>query len=217
MTLPPGLNTSNPYQVCKLNKYLYGLKQASRQWYSKLSSFLISLGYSQSQADHYLYVKSNHHSFTALLVYVDDIVLTGDSMAEIHFVKHLMHQQFKIKDLGQLRFFLGFEIAHSKSGIFLNQRNYTLELLEDNGFLASKPSSVPFDPNTKLSVHECQPLDDPSSYRILIVRLIYLTNFRPNISYVVQHFNQYVSHLILPHYQAASQILRFLKSAHAKV
>lgn len=85
---------------------------------------------------------------------MDDIVLTCDSMAEIHFVKHLMHQQFKIKDLGKLRFFLGFEIAHSKSGIFLNQRNYTLELLEDNGFLASKSSFVSFDPNIKLLVHE---------------------------------------------------------------
>ncbi|XP_058783954.1 uncharacterized mitochondrial protein AtMg00810-like [Vicia villosa] len=216
MTLPPGMPTSNSSQVCKLQKSLYGLKQASRQWYSKLSSFLLSIGYSQSQADHSLYTKSTHAEFTALLVYVDDIVLAGTSLTEIQRVKQLLHHQFHIKDLGQLRFFLGFEIARSTTGIFLNQRKYTLELLDDSGFLASKPSTVPFDPNLKLSIHEGQPLEDPSSYRRLIGRLIYLTNSRPDISFTVQHLSQYVSKPLLPHYQAATRILRYPKAHPAK-
>jgi hypothetical protein len=227
MSLPPGYDHS-PSKVCKLNKSLYGLKQASRQWYAKLSSALISLGYVQSQADHSLYVKSTDLYFTALLVYVDDIVLDGTSMAEIKSVKLFLDHHFRIKDLGQLRYFLGLEIARSSSGIFLNQRKYTLELLEDTGFLGAKPASTPFDPHTKLSINDGPPLDDPSSYRRLIGRLLYLTNTRPDISFSVQHLSQYVSNpLYLTNtrllylsqylfYQAATRILRYLKSCPAK-
>jgi hypothetical protein len=215
MSLPPGYDTSSS-KVCKLNKSLYGLKQASRQWYFKLSSALLSLGYKTSQADPSLYVKSHGSSFTALLVYVDDIVLAGTSMEEIKSVKLFLDQQFKIKDLGQLRFFLGLEIARSSSGIFLNQRKYTLELLEDTGFLGSKPAVVPFDPHTKLSTTDGVPFDDPSEYRRLIGRLLYLTHTRPDISFSVQHLSQYVSTPLVPHYQAATRILRYLKSCPAK-
>src|SRR4051812_45378221 len=101
--------------------------------------FLISLGYSQSQADHSLYTKASQNTFIALLVYVDDIVLAGNSQQEIQHVKDVLNNQFKIKDIGQLRFFLGFEIAWSSNGIFLNQRKYTLEFLEETGLLACKP------------------------------------------------------------------------------
>lgn len=115
-----------------------------------------------------------------------------------------------------MRFFLGFEIARSRKGIFLNQRKYTLELLEETGLLACKPSSVPFDPNLKLSNSTGQALQDPSSYRQLIGKLIYLTNTRPDISYVVQQLSQFVSHPLIPHYQAAIKILRYLKLFPAK-
>lgn len=154
---------------------------------SKLSTFLISLGYTQSQADHSLYVKKFKHEFTALLVYADDVVLGGNSLSEIQQVKHLSNQKFRIKDLGQLRFFLGFEIARSPTGIFLNQRKYALELLEDAGLLAAKPYAVPFNPTLKLSADEGNVLEDPSVYRMLIGRLIYLTNSRPDIAFDVQH------------------------------
>lgn len=124
-----------------------------------------------------------------MLVYVDDVLLAGNSLAEITKVKNLLHQQFKIKDVGQLRNFLVLQIARSVEGIFLNQRKYTLELLQDAGVLAAKPSSMPFDPNIKLSLTEGALLDDPSSYRRLIGRLIYLTNSMSDISYAFQHLN----------------------------
>lgn len=216
MTLPPGISISKPSQVCKLRKSLYGLKQASRQWYSKLSSFLISLGYAQSQADHSLYVKSHKEFFTAILVYVDDIVVAGNSMLEIQNVKHLLDQKFRIKDLGSLRFFLGFEIARSTKGIFMNQRKYTLELLEDTGFLGAKPSLIPYDPNLKLSPTDGTLLEDPTRYRRLIGRLIYLTNTRPDISFDVQHLSQFVSKPLVSHFQAATRVLWYLKSCPAR-
>lgn len=98
----------------------------------------------------------------------------------------------------------------------MNQRKYTLHLLEDTSYLAAKPSSIPFDPNLKLYASVGQPIADPSSYRRLIGRLIYLTNSMPDISYVVQHLSQFVAKPLIPHYQAATRILRYLKSAPAK-
>lgn len=178
--------------------------------------FFTSLGYSQSQADQSLYTKANKDNFTALLVYVYDINLAGNFIQEIQFVKGLLDQKFKIKDLGQMRFFLGFEIARYSKGIFLNKKKYTLELLEETGFLASKPSFVPFDPTLKFSITYGQELQDPSLYRKLIGKLIYLTNTRPDIPYVVQHLSQYVSHPLLPHYQASTKVLRYLKLCPAK-
>lgn len=106
MKLPPGVSSSIPNQVCKLQKSLYGLKQASRQWYSKLSTALLSLNYIQSAADYSLFTKAEGSYFTAILVYVDDLVLTGNHLDEIKFVKQFLDRQFKIKGLGQLRFLL---------------------------------------------------------------------------------------------------------------
>ncbi|MCH80901.1 hypothetical protein A2U01_0001677 [Trifolium medium] len=157
----------------------------------------------------------NNAFLHALLVYVDDIVLADTSMEEIQSVKRFLYQQFRIKDLGHLRFFLGLEITSSSFGIFLNQRKYTLELLEDTDFLGSKPAAVPTDPHTKLSATDGVPYDDPSGYRRLIGRLIYLTHTRPDISFFIQHLSQYVSTPLVPHYQAATRILRYLKGCPA--
>jgi hypothetical protein len=220
MSLPPGVivpnSGSNSHKVCRLHKSLYGLKQASRQWYSKLSSALLSLGYSQSAADHSLFVKKDDSSFTALLVYVDDIVLAGNNSFEIKSVKSFLDKSFQIKDLGNLRFFLGLEIARSKQGILLNQRKYTLELLQDSGNLAAKPSSTPYDPSLKLHDSESPPYNDPYAYRRLIGRLLYLTNTRPDITFAVQQLSQFVSSPNEVHFQAATKVLRYLKASPAK-
>ncbi|CAJ2629530.1 unnamed protein product, partial [Trifolium pratense] len=220
MSLPPGViipnSCSNTPKVCRLHKSLYGLKQASRQWYSKLSSALLSLGYSQSAADHSLFLKKIGSSFTALLVYVDDIVLAGNNSLEITSVKSFLDKRFQIKDLGNLRFFVGLEIARSKKGILLNQRKYTLELLQDSGNLAAKPSSTPYDPSLKLHDSESPPYNDPSGYRRLIGRLLYLTTTRPDITFAVQQLSQFVSSPREVHFQAATKVLRYLKASPAK-
>ena len=86
MQLPPGLSVANPHQVCCLQRSLYGLKQASRQWFTCLSSFLISHGFQQAAVDHSLFLSFIGNSTTALLVYVDNIVLTGNN---INVIRHI--------------------------------------------------------------------------------------------------------------------------------
>lgn len=87
----------------------------------------------------------------ALLIYVDDIVITGPSITAINTLKEFLHTQFKLKDLGNLKYFLGLEIARSSTGIILSYCHYTLQLFEDTGFLASKPALIPMDPKLHLS------------------------------------------------------------------
>ena len=96
-------------------------------------------------ADHSLFIKAHNFDFTALIVYVDDIVLTDYSLAEIEHIKRILHTNFHIKDLGKLKYFLGIEVAHSDKGISLCQRKYCLDLLKDSGMLGCKPSSTPMD------------------------------------------------------------------------
>jgi hypothetical protein len=90
-------------------------------------------------------------SFIALLVYVDDIVVASDNSAEVSKFIKLLNDRFQLKDLGQLKYFLGLEIAHSELGISVCQRKYALEVLEDSGLLASKPVHFPMEPNVKFS------------------------------------------------------------------
>ncbi|XP_014492169.1 uncharacterized protein LOC106754637 [Vigna radiata var. radiata] len=213
MTLPPGISPAFPNQVCKLQKSLYGLKQANRQWFAKLSSFLLHHGYQQSESDHSLFLKISEFSTTALLVYVDDIVLAGNNLEEIETITCLLDHAFKIKNLGNLRYFLGLEVARNNTGIHLSQRKYTLDILTDCSMLASRPVATPMDYTARLSTFSGTLLPDPSSYRRLLGRLIYLTTTRPDISYVVHHLSQFMSAPTSAHSQATFRILRYLKQA----
>nr|KYP70921.1 Retrovirus-related Pol polyprotein from transposon TNT 1-94 [Cajanus cajan] len=213
MHLPPGLTTTTPGQVCKLNRSLYGLKQASRQWYARLSTFIMQQGFHHSSADHSLFLKFTNSACTALLVYVDDIVLAGNDLTEIHQITALLHKTFKIKDLGDLTYFLGLEVARNSIEIHLCQRKYTLDILSDTGMLACCPSSTLMDYKAALSSDTGTPLTDPSAYRQLIGRLIYLTNTHPDITHAVQHLSQFASKPTTYHQHAAFRILRYLKQA----
>ena len=97
-------------------KFLYGLRQASRQWYTKLSATIKELGFVLSQANHFLFVHSKGSLFTALLVYVNDMVITGNDHVCVVSLKSVLDQKFGIKDLGPLEYFLGLEIARNRIG-----------------------------------------------------------------------------------------------------
>jgi hypothetical protein len=207
MTLPPGFCKKGENRVCRLNKSLYGLKQASRNWFSKFSSVLIAAGFHQSPADHSLFTKSQGSSFTIVLVYVDDILVAGNNLDSIGKLKDFLAQKFRIKDLGTLKYFLGLEVALSPTGIFLNQRKYALDILNDSGHLGARPATFPIEQNLKLTNEEGTVLSDPSPYRRLVGRLIYLTITRPDIVYSVNILSQFMHQPRQPHYDAAIRVL----------
>jgi hypothetical protein len=118
--------------VCKLKKALYGLKQSLRAWFEQFSGAMQRFGYKQSQADHTLFIKhSSQGKVTTSIMYVDEIVLTGNGDGEMQNLKHRLANEFEIKDLGTLKYFLGIEVSRSKHGIFISQRKYILDLLKE--------------------------------------------------------------------------------------
>ncbi|XP_043811974.1 uncharacterized mitochondrial protein AtMg00810-like [Manihot esculenta] len=98
--------------------------------------------YKQSNSDHTLFIKHKEGKVTALIVYVDDMVLTGDGRCEMKLLQDYLAAKFEMKDLGQLKYFLGIEIARSERGIFLSQWKYILDLLTETGMLACKPAET---------------------------------------------------------------------------
>ena len=131
--------------VCKLNKSLYGLKQASRQWFKKFSSTILQIRFVRSKFDYSLFTHTQGASFTVLLVYVDDILLIGNNVDCVNNLKKVLDAKFGLKDLGSLRYFLGLEVTRANEGINLNQRKYALEILKDTGFLGSKLVKFPME------------------------------------------------------------------------
>jgi hypothetical protein len=136
--------------VCHHKKSIYGLKQSPRAWFDKFSKAVVSHGMTRSQADHSVFFKKTRTSIVILVVYVDDIVITGSDKEGIQILINHLNSSFLTKDLGKLRYFLGIEVARSKAGISLSQRKYTVNILQDTDYLGSKPVATPMEPNLKL-------------------------------------------------------------------
>jgi Reverse transcriptase (RNA-dependent DNA polymerase) len=124
-------------------------------------------------------------SNTIVLVYVDDLIITGNNEMEIELIKRNHKQKFEIKDLGKLKYFLGIEIAHSKKGLFLSQRKYVLDLLKETRKIGCKPLSTSIDSNIKLNTEDGELVKDINHFQRLVGKLIYLIVTRPNLSFIV--------------------------------
>lgn len=178
---------------------------------------MLALGYIQSQGDQTLFIKhSDSGQVTVLLVYVDDIIVTGNDEKEKEALKRCLTKKFEIKELGRLKYFLGIEVAHSSEGIFISQQKYVTDLLRETGKLASKPASTPIDPNHKLGEAKEDLVVDKEMYQRLVEKLIYLSHTRPDIAFAVSVVSQFMQNPKEVHLQAVNRILHFLKGNPGK-
>ncbi|KAG7556890.1 Integrase catalytic core [Arabidopsis suecica] len=217
MRPPPGLEDKEaPGKVLKLNKAIYGLKQSPRAWYHKLSTTLLGRGFKRSEADHTLFTLPSQEGIVVILVYVDDIIISGNDKVGIQDTKDFLKSVFDIKDLGELKYFLGIEVCRSKEGLFLSQRKYTLDLLDEVGKLGAKPAKTPLEDDYKArrkGEHDNKPFEDPTKYRRLVGKLIYLTITRPDICFAVNVVSQQMQAPTQHHWNMVNRILKYLKGA----
>nr|GEV68848.1 ribonuclease H-like domain-containing protein [Tanacetum cinerariifolium] len=171
--------------------------------------------FSQSKSNYSLYTKSDKGVFLAFLVYVDNIIITSNSVYEIEKFKVFLKSKFLIKDLGKLKYFLRIKVVDNDKGIFLNQRKYVLDLISEYGMLACKPAKLPLMSKLVLSNEPSENeslLDNITDYQKLMGKLIYLTNTRLDISYAVHYRSQFMHSSLSSHLKTAFKILRYLKS-----
>lgn len=204
-------------RVCKLLKSLYGLKQVPRKWNEKLSSYLFDFGFTQSMSDYLLFTRHSKNLFVVLLMYANDIILTGNEKTKIEKVKGLLKSRFLIKDLGKQEFFLGIEVIDIKRGICLTQRNYCLESIHGFGMLGCKLVKIPLEMNFVFNRTENEKrLQNIIMFQKSIGKIIYLTFTRSDTAYVVQTANLFMHSLCISHLEVAFTLLRFLKQNPGK-
>ena len=212
MQPPPSLSVDSN-KVCHLWRALYGLKQALRAWFAKFSFTISHLSYMASHYDFILFLCHTGKDTVLLLLYVDDMIIIGDDLSGIQELKDFLSQQFEMKDLRHLSYFLGLEITHSTDGLYITQAKYAFELLSWAGLTDSKTVNTQVELNAHLTPLGGKPLSNPFLYRRLVGNLVYFTVTRPNISYTVHQVSQYLFAPRSTHYAAILRILRYLKGA----
>ncbi|WJZ97410.1 hypothetical protein VitviT2T_016015 [Vitis vinifera] len=121
-----------------------------------------------------------------------------------------------MKDLGPLKYFLGIEVSRSSEGIFLSQRKYALDLLQETGMSGCQPVNTPIEEGLKLCVEPNQVSTDKGRYQRLVGRLMYLAHTRPDLAYALSVVSQYMHNPGEQHMNAVMRILRYLKNAPGK-
>ena len=161
--------------VCKLLKTLYGLKQAPKAWYSKINSFFSEKGVLKSYVDYNLYYFEEGGRITILILYVDDLYMTGDHVEKINWMREEIKKQFSLTDLGILIHSLGIEFIFHEHGITMTQRRYITTTLEEFGLIDCNSSPTPMQEGTRLKINMEQPYVDAKLYQRMVGKLIYLT------------------------------------------
>ncbi|KAG6433752.1 hypothetical protein SASPL_105368 [Salvia splendens] len=146
-----------------------------------------------------------------VVIYVDDILVASSEDSLISAFKDFLGNHFKFKDLGNPKYFLGIEIARNSTGLFISQHKYAMDLVTDAGLLGCKPASTPMDPTKQLQSDAGEPLADPTVYRRLIGRLVYLCITRPDITFAVNKLSQFLANPCSEHLLAGERVLKYLK------
>ena len=206
--------------VCRLRKSLYGLKQSPRMWYQKFDSYVLQHGFSRSNVDHCVYVKRLENVFVILTLYVDDMLLIGNSKELINSVKGLLAAQFDMKDLGAANFILGMQITRDRQSckLWLWQRKYIEEVLKKFNMVDCKPVKTPMTLGVKLSTDQCPKSEEDAEemthvpYASAVGSLMYaMVCTRPDIAQAVGVLSRFMSNPGKEHWSAVKRVLRYLR------
>jgi hypothetical protein len=213
MAQPPGLKDSHhPTYVCKLHKAIYGLRQAPRAWHDALKTFITSHGFTTSQSDPSLFIYASGTILAYFLVYVDDLLLTGNDASFLnHFIQSLSNR-FSLKHMGTPHYFLGIELVPSRTGLFLSQHKFIRDILEKFDMDAAKPTHTPLSTSTTLTLNDGTAAADSTLYRQIIGALQYLNLTRPDLSFAINKLSQFMHKPTSLHLQHLKRLLRYLKA-----
>ncbi|KAJ3698209.1 hypothetical protein LUZ61_001914 [Rhynchospora tenuis] len=211
MTQPPGfIDSSKPNHVCLLSKAINGLKQSPRAWFHKLSQALIDFGFTASHYDPSLFFAHVQGQLIIVLVYVDDIIITGSDNSMISNCIAQLNTRFAIKDLGPLHYFLGIAVNNNSKGMHLSQSKYIKDLLQRTNMLSAKPTTTPLATDMALFPGDSEPFSDPHLYRSTVGALQYATVTRPDISFAVNKLSQFMHSPTSNQWMAVKHVLRYL-------
>jgi hypothetical protein len=199
-------------KVLRLVQALYGLRQATRAWYSKLDNSLLGLGFQRSRSKHAVYFRGSGARRLVVGVYVDDLVITGGNQRDIDEFKQHMKATFQMSDLGLLHYYLGLEVHQSEEGIALGQRGYATKILESAGLAGCNTSCIPMEPRLKLSKASTAPGVDPTAHRNIIGSLRYVVNTRPDLAFSVGYISRFMESPTTVHLAAVRRVLRYIAS-----
>ena len=219
MTQPEGFQQGGKNMVCRLNKSLYGLKQSPRLWGETLAKALLSMGFVKTYSDASLYIFDQDGIKVIVPVFVDDITLASKSASKLDYFVTELGKHFKLRDLGETTFLLGVEITRKreKRKLYLSQRQYIVNKLEEFGMSDCKPVGTPMLPGSKLSSEDSPVSDDEKAemenvpYINAVGSLMYLaTMTRPDIAYAVGVLARFNSNPGMAHWKAVKHLFRYL-------
>ncbi|PKU86279.1 Retrovirus-related Pol polyprotein from transposon TNT 1-94 [Dendrobium catenatum] len=204
------VDSVHPDYVCRLKKALYGLKQSPREWFATLTGHLQSLGFSNSSSNPSLLIYHKNGIQMYFLVYVDDIILTGNCSKAINTLLDNLKTTFTMRDLGSLSQFLGIQTVHTTYGVHLNQSRFAQSILERAGMLNCKSVSTPSSSKISVTNDSNNSFSNPTLYRQLAGCLQYLTLTRPDIAYTVNKVCQHMQNPTNAHFEGLKRLLRFV-------
>ncbi|RVW13485.1 Retrovirus-related Pol polyprotein from transposon RE1 [Vitis vinifera] len=179
----------------QIEEVIVWVEAIPRAWFGRFTKSMRAFGYRQSNSDHTLFLKKQHGKITTLIVYVDDMVVTGNDPEERKALQNYLSREFEMKDLGPLKYFLR---------------------IEETGISGCQPVNTPIKEGLKLCVEPNQVSTDKGRYQRLVGRLMYLAHTRPDLAYALSVVSQYMHNPGEQHMNAVMRILRYLKNAPGK-
>jgi hypothetical protein len=211
MEQPPGFEDDRyPDHVFKLSKALYGLKQAPRAWYECLRDFLIANAFRVGKADPTLFTKTCDSDLFVCQIYVDDIIFGSTNQKSCEEFSRVMTQKFEMSMMGELNYFLGFQVKQLKDDTFISQTKYTQDLLKRFGMKDAKPAKTLMGTDGHVDLNKGGKSVDQKSYRSMIGSLLYLCASRPDIMLSLCMYARFQSDPRECHLEVVKRILRYL-------